>query len=921
VSGLRLLRRTEQFGTRITRRMVLLFMVCALLPVGAALLLAYDGVQQALRAERTNQLRATAAQYGVSLIERLTFAESMGRVALAQVAARRGPGGEAFDNYFRAAMTLDEAGARAMFGALTPQAGLTSRDRNLHIVRGPGQTLALWLSVRAGAGQVIALELDPAFLWGSAEELPYLTDICVLGPARLTLYCSRPMAMAGLGAVPVKQLSQARGQVGWEESGTRFLAGYSEVFLRARYGADSWTVVAAQPEAHALAAIQAVERIVLPTVVLGLLLAALMGLVQVRRTLGPLKELADATARVAVQDFSVRVGVERDDEFGALAGAFNAMSARLGRQFTALAANAEVDAMILAGVSLPRLAEIVLRRLSELAQASQHLLLLAEPGLPGHFRLFSSGYTQDRDGLPVVLSWDDAGVLRARDRGWRFAAGDASRPAWLRHLSGACFVLPISLGTDLAGAMVLGYDQQARADEELSILSKLGDRIAVALAAVNRDLELHRRAHYDALTQLPNRLLAMEEIGRAIAAAARHQRSLALLFVDLDGFSDVNDSFGHESGDRLLAQSAERLRRCVRKSDLVARLGGDEFVIVLTELAQSADAAVAARHTIEALSRPYVLGGASAFVSASVGIALYPGDGQNAEDLLRHADLAMYSAKEEGRGQASFFTPSMNEEVRQRVEAERELRQALDAGEFELYYQPQQALPGGRIIGAEALLRWNHPRHGLMLPGRFIAHAESSGLIEAIGHWVLKAGCAQFVAWRAAGLALQGLSINISPRQFRRLDLALAVTEVLQAQEMPASALHLEITESALLNDDPAANANLARLHQLGVRLEIDDFGTGYSSLARLQRLPVAGVKLDQSFVAPIEESEGARAVVRAAIDMAHALGKYVVAEGVEKEGQRTLLAGMGCDFLQGHYLSEALPAARFAELFAAQPA
>jgi len=912
VSTLRVLQRSEQFGTRITRRVVFLFMACALLPVGAALLLAYDGVQQALVSERTGQLRGTAAQYGLSLVERLGFAEAMARVALAEVATGRTPNSEAFGEYFRAAMTLSDARARALLG-VHPDAPFP--ERTLHIVRGAGQATAIWLSVRTGGGNRMALELDPAFLWGNAEELPYLTDICVLGPARLTLYCSRPMAMAGRGAVPVKSLAQTRGQVGWDENGVHYLAGYSEVFLRARYAAESWTVVAAQPENYALAPIQALERVMLPTVLLGLLLAALIGLVQVRRTLGPLKELAAATGRIAVQDFSVRVGVERNDEFGALAGAFNTMSARLGRQFTALAANAEVDAMILAGVSLPRLSEIVLRRLAELAHAERHLLLLAEPGLPGHFRLFSSG-GRDRDGLPVVLSWDDAGVLRAREHGWRFDAADRARPAWLEGVPGTCFVLPITLGTELAGALVLGYEgDKPRADEELAILTELGDRVAVALATAIRDQELHRRAHYDALTQLPNRVLALEELDRAIAAAARHQRPLAVLFVDLDGFSDVNDSFGHESGDRLLAQTAERLRRCVRKSDLVARLGGDEFVIVLTEMARSADASVAARNAIEALSRPYLLSGASAFVSASVGVALYPGDGASADDLLRHADLAMYSAKQEGPGQVSFFAPSMNEEVRQRVDAERELRGALDAGEFEVYYQPQQTLEGWRIDGAEALVRWNHPRRGLVMPGQFIGHAEASGLIEALGRFVLKSACAQFMAWRAGGLRLERMSINVSPRQFRKLDLAAWISEMLREHGMPASALHLEITESALLSDDPAANANLAKLHQLGVRLEIDDFGTGYSSLARLQRLPVAGVKLDRSFVEPMEGSGGARAVVQAAIDMAHALGKYVVAEGVENDAQLQLLAQMGCDYFQGFYLSAALPVTQFAAL------
>jgi diguanylate cyclase (GGDEF)-like protein len=528
--------------------------------------------------------------------------------------------------------------------------------------------------------------------------------------------------------------------------------------------------------------------------------------------------------------------------------------------------------------------------------------------------VFSSAPSEE--GLPVSIAESDAQFLLATPGGRRFGAADPALPVWLKHMPGRLFVLPVSLGRRLAGAIILGHDgERERAAEETSILSKLADRVAVALATANRDLELQRRAHYDALTQLPNRLLGMEELGRAVAAAERHGRELAVLFVDLDGFSDVNDSLGHEAGDQMLAQAAERLRRCARKSDVVARLGGDEFAVVLTELAHAMDAAVAARHVIGALSEPFPIAGASAFVSASAGIALYPADGKSAEELLRHADLAMYKAKQEGRGQVVFFEASMNQEVRQRVEVERELRAALEKGEFELYYQPQQEIGTGRILGAEALIRWRHPVRGLVVPGHFIAYAEASGLIEPIGQWVLETACAQYMAWQAQGMSLERMSVNVSPRQFRRPGLAALVAGALRAHRMPPRALHLEITESALLNDEPAANANLAMLHQLGTRLELDDFGSGYSSLARLQRLPVAGVKLDQAFIAPIERSFSAQAVVRAAIEMAHALGKYVVAEGVETAGQRQLLSVMACDLIQGYHLSPALPAAQFAEM------
>jgi diguanylate cyclase (GGDEF)-like protein len=915
--------RESQFGTRITRRVVALFMVCALIPVGAALLLAYDGVQNALIDERTSLLRGSAAHYGSSLIDRLGFAEAMARIALSDVAARRSPQGAAFEGYFRAAMTLDAAGARALFGAAArPLDAPAGVERALVVVPSPQQPSSVWLVVRGGAsGARIALELEPAFLWGNADELPYLTDICVLAPDRKPLYCSRPVSGSAFDTVAERLSAQSRGEAAWNEDGRRFLAGYGEIFLRGRYGADSWIVVAAQPEGHALAPIQAMRRVVLPVVALGLLVAALLGLVQVRRTLGPLKELSDATSRIALQDFSVRVGVERDDEFGALARAFNTMSTHLGRQFTALLAHAEIDAVILSNVALPEVARIVLKRVAELARAERHLVLLAEPGPPGRYRLYGglpsvfSG-TPSEDGLPVSIPESDAQFLLAAPGGRRFGAADPALPVWLKHVPGRLFVLPISLGRRLAGAIVLGHEgERERAAEETSILSKLADRVAVALATANRDLELQRRAHYDALTQLPNRLLGMEELGRAVAAAERHGRELAVLFIDLDGFSDVNDSLGHEAGDQMLAQAAQRLRRWVRKSDVVARLGGDEFAVVLTELGQMTDAAIAARHLVAALSEPFPVAGASAFVSASAGIALYPADGRNAEELLRHADLAMYKAKQDGRGQVVFFEASMNREVRERVEAERELRDALEKGEFELHYQPQQEIGTGRILGAEALIRWRHPVRGLVAPAEFIAYAEASGLIEPIGQWVLETACAQYMAWQAQGVPLERMSVNVSPRQFRRPGLAALVGDALRAHGMPARALHLEITESALLNDEPAANANLAKLYQLGTRLELDDFGSGYSSLARLQRLPVAGVKLDQAFIAPIERSFSAQAVVRAAIEMAHALGKYVVAEGVETHGQHALLSVMACDLIQGYHLSPALPAARLAEL------
>jgi predicted signal transduction protein with EAL and GGDEF domain len=360
--------------------------------------------------------------------------------------------------------------------------------------------------------------------------------------------------------------------------------------------------------------------------------------------------------------------------------------------------------------------------------------------------------------------------------------------------------------------------------------------------------------------------------------------------------------------------AAERLRRCLRKADLVARLGGDEFTVVCPDLAEAGDAGVVARHLIETLSQPYDIGHGETFVAASIGIAAYPADGAAAPELLRHADMAMYRAKQKGRGNHVFFEEEMNREAQQRRTLDGELRRALESDQFVLYYQPQLELASNRIVGAEALLRWRHPTRGLIAPGPFIGFAEETGLIERIGAWVLADACTRFASWRADGLVIGHVSVNVSPRQFRNRDFAQAVARVVQETGLDPHALRLEITESVLVDGSAAAEATLAQLAMLGTPLELDDFGTGYSSLAYLQRLPVDTIKLDRSFITGIATSDNARAIARAAISMVHALKKKIVAEGVETQEQLALLRQWGCDAIQGYLFSEPLPAEDFVE-------
>ncbi len=422
--------------------------------------------------------------------------------------------------------------------------------------------------------------------------------------------------------------------------------------------------------------------------------------------------------------------------------------------------------------------------------------------------------------------------------------------------------------------------------------------------------KLERMAHYDALTNLPNRLLLQSRLEHAIDQARRNGHALALLFLDLDRFKQVNDSLGHAAGDELLNIVATRLRTRLRDVDTLARVGGDEFVVLLESLGHADEAVNVAQTLIELLKEPIVLsGGRDVYVGASVGISIYPEDGNSAEQLIRNADTAMYQAKEGSRGTFHFYTEAMTRRVEHRLELERRLRRALSQGEFLLHYQPLVSVSDGHCIGVEALVRWNDPDTGLVYPGQFIPLAEETGLILPLGEWVLRTACQQMRTWRNAGLALNALAINLSPAQFKQSDIHTRIAACLAETGLPPSCLELEITESAIMEQGPDAVLKLAALKALGVRLAIDDFGTGYSSLAYLKDFPIDKLKIDKSFVRDILDNAAAAEIAAIIIAMAKALKLESLAEGVEQEAQLEFLKSRGCDACQGYLFSRPMPA------------
>jgi diguanylate cyclase (GGDEF)-like protein/PAS domain S-box-containing protein len=422
-------------------------------------------------------------------------------------------------------------------------------------------------------------------------------------------------------------------------------------------------------------------------------------------------------------------------------------------------------------------------------------------------------------------------------------------------------------------------------------------------------------ATHDGLTDLPNRNLIRDRIAQAIGHARRAGIHLALMFVDLDRFKVVNDGFGHPFGDLLLKAAGERFQAALREDDTVARLGGDEFLILLTDLHHTDDVYIVAQKILDALEHPFALEGREVHLNASIGVSLYPQDGEDFDTLLGHADVAMYRAKDLGRGTYQFFTQAMSAGLKQRVEREGQLRHALEKGELQLAFQPKVDLASGAISGAEVLLHWNHPELGIVAPANFIPLAEETGLIVPIGEWVLRSACAQAKAWIDAGLPPVAMAVNLSARQFLHHDIVALVESALKQTGLPPGLLELELTETLIARDVEKVAATIERLHSAGVRFSIDDFGTGYSNLSQLQRFRVDRLKIDQTFVRNLHAGRNDAAIALAIISLARALDLKVIAEGVETAEQCAFLRKHGCDEIQGYYFSRPVPAKAFAEM------
>jgi diguanylate cyclase (GGDEF)-like protein len=931
--------------SRVARRLFVVFVLCALLPFIATASYALLELGRVADDSDSARLGYTAKSYALELSGNLTLADEAFQAIIAETSALSGDLPDRFGR--RAAYTgrvqvfddervrrrdipgleADRLGAVLSGGAVLL---LSPDDAGMRAPRDGAAGLSAWLVRRQERTRtVIMAELSIANLWGAVDDFADRASLAVyLAPATLLTSSSGetpPGLLDAFGATLGRRKTgqDARSLTVVQVAGRDYHARTFDYPLARSFHAPALRVVAWEPMSGAAANLST-RQLVFPALMLaGVLLAAFLAARQLQRQLRPLDRLIVATRRIAARDFDAVVRIESNDEFRELGDAFSGMVTALKREFAAVEAMAEVDRLLLESRGLETVLDALLPRMSRVVDCHSASVTLVDPMSPDRARVFEFVPALG-ESLPVRRVAFDAEQMRerfARNPVLELQGPQIGELGFISSLAdcGARRVrcLPLRQDSTIAGVLSLGFDAEEAelpspaSGSGVDHSRELADRLSVALSNLAHGDALYRQAHFDSLTGLPNRQFFHKRLRVDMESAAVNGSQGALIYIDLDNFKRVNDTAGHASGDELLRVAAQRLGNCCRGEDLVARLGGDEFAIVVRDGSSAVELRQICDRVLTALAAPIRVGKREHLVSASIGITVFGAGDATLEQVLKHADIAMYRAKDSGRNRVVFFEPEMNARIEARVALESGLQRALQEQMFELYYQPIVSAQDWRLAGAEALLRWPGAPANVTGPAQFIGAAEQTGLIVGIGEWALNRACSQLRDWRARGLALPYVSVNVSPRQLAEPRFAEMLRHTLERCGTQPRDLLVEITEGVFAEGE-AARAALADLAQLGVRLAIDDFGTGYSSLGYLRTFPIDAVKIDRSFITDIPGNESAEKLVETIIHMGQGLNKVVIAEGVETPEQARFLRKAGCDSLQGYHISRPMPADAF---------
>lgn len=745
------------------------------------------------------------------------------------------------------------------------------------------------------APQYLVGEIKQSYLWGDESDYPSDIHFCVY---------ARYFNEANNEPIFCNNNATANAK-------NKAMVGKWSLFLKAEFQHQPWEFVTER-----LYAIKSQSESFFSTkrfialALISLLFVGLMGLIHIRKTMVPLEKLIDGTRKIAQGKFDA-VEVEGKSEFSELADSFNQMSSNIQRQLDTLENLSNIDRSIATKLDVDALIQQIIHRVEKLTKGATVAVFrvneITDDEIQCNVDISKHAQFDERR---VCISHQEYDFLQSINDGFFDQCHPQSQFCYQKKLcvAGAQYtwVFPVLWQGKMCAFLAIG--QKEAFDENAfywTEIRKLAGRIAIAISAQAREDQLLIQAQYDALTGLPNRILLQDRLQQAMEHSDHTGEPFWLAFIDLDRFKFVNDSLGHSAGDQLLTEVAKRLSAIVEDTDTVARFGGDEFIIILQHQSDSHLRMDMLNQLIEASATPINLEGKEIFMSASIGIAVYPTDGKDGDTLLRNADVAMYRAKEMGKNNFQFFTQSMNKRVTDRLSLEMHLRRAIELNEFKLVYQPKVCLVTNEVVGMEALIRWHSEALGFISPLQFIPLAEENGLIIPIGEWAMRTACAQTKAWHAMGFEHLRISVNLSARQFKQKDLVTSIGHVLQDTDLHADALELELTESLVMNGVEESMKILHGIRQAGVHLSVDDFGTGYSSLAYLKDLPLNTLKIDKSFTDGIINRYDKVPIVDSIILLAKNLGLKVVAEGVEHSYQASYLAAHGCDEIQGYFFSK----------------
>ncbi len=940
----------EQRGSStVARRLVLLFVFAALIPIVTLSILAFDQVSATLHEQGQKRVRSACKSAGMSVLGGLQDVElTLSLLSELQIEASwEQPGanrdallGSVREHFTSLAVSDLQGHTRSILG-LAGRLPMPPPEVLARLAQGKR---ALMTRTRTNGSVAILMlaPLGPAALGDSwligevdAERLklgvvdgalPPLGEFCVFDDRGAVIVCSGEGIEIEAISEVLEPGSPDMLAVEWRGKDETYLTARWTVFLESLYGVESWHIVFGEPRSETLGAL-ARFRAFFPLVVLVFLgVACLLCISQLRRSLAPLTQLQRGTQDIASGAFDTRVDVRSGDEFELLADSFNGMAARLQEQFGFLETMVEIDRAVLSKTEAEKIACAILERIRDLVDCSLAAVVLVDSKLDGRSEIHLS--RQSRGSIEVTEC--DAHCTRALSR-LLATSRDAVEIDLCRVDSGhplrflveegmrSCILISLAADSVVFGGLVLAFDgpDAGEMGGYVHVEQVLG-QASVALQNA-RILEQNKvLAYYDNLTELPNRLMFMDRLEQALLDAERHGGRLAICLLDLDGFKQINDNFGHDAGDQTLKEQGRRIADCVRAGG-VARLGGDEFTILIRDFERSEVPALVMTKVLADLMRPMVIRGHEVVITASVGIAVYPDDGQTGDVLLRHADSAMYHAKKRGRNNYQFYTEAMNTAALDRLEMEGQLRGALARGELFVEFQPVFEVDSRQITGCEALLRWRSPTRGMVSPTRFIAILEQTGLIVEIGEWVLRKACSEMAAMARSDIEPLHVAVNVSARQFSQPDFPAVVEMILEETGFPPQQLILEMTESMLIDSAEDTLRRLAELRRVGVRLSIDDFGTGYSSLSYLKYFPIDFLKIDRSFITDLARSGDDAAITRAIIAMAHSLSLQVIAEGVETEAQLAFLQRENCEFAQGFLVSQSVAADGFEKLLREQ--